>query len=116
MYPESMSGYCADLHLQALDPTSVYTLAAGFIKSCPSSNPALPFKPFPTLSIAMKSSKKHSGWKKHSKSAPIPCAGDKVEFTAASAILDGSYVTFVSGLSVVSVKGESKGKSASLIY
>lgn len=64
----------------------------------------------------MKSSKKHSGWKKHSKSAPIPCAGDKVDFTAASAIPDGSYVTFVSGLSVVSVKGESKGKSAFVTY
>ncbi|KZS87928.1 hypothetical protein SISNIDRAFT_446421 [Sistotremastrum niveocremeum HHB9708] len=30
----------------------VYSLAAPFIKSCPASNPALPVKAFPTLSIA----------------------------------------------------------------
>ncbi|KAK4051244.1 hypothetical protein OIV83_003066 [Microbotryomycetes sp. JL201] len=33
----------------ALDPNPVYTLATLFIKSCPESNPALPFKAFPQL-------------------------------------------------------------------
>lgn len=33
----------------ALDPNPVYTLATPFIKSCPSSNPTLPFKAFPML-------------------------------------------------------------------
>ena len=30
----------------------VFTLAAGFIVSCPKENPALPLKPFPTLALA----------------------------------------------------------------
>lgn len=34
-----------------LDFNEVYTLAAPFIKSCPSSNPALPVKAFPMLSV-----------------------------------------------------------------
>ncbi|KPI40501.1 Protein rds1 [Cyphellophora attinorum] len=32
-----------------LDPTSVYTLAAAFITSCPATNPPLPFTPLPGL-------------------------------------------------------------------
>jgi hypothetical protein len=32
-----------------LSPNDVFSLAAPFIKSCPSSNPPLPFKAFPTL-------------------------------------------------------------------
>jgi hypothetical protein len=104
---------------QALDPTSVFTIAAGFITSCPASSPALPFKPFPSLSVVTKSNERRdlsinvgSGHKKSwsPKAAPPPCAGEKVEFSAASAIPEGSYVTFVSGLSVVSVKGEIQGK------
>ncbi|KAG9233020.1 ferritin-like domain-containing protein [Amylocarpus encephaloides] len=35
-----------------LSPNSVYTLAAPFISSCPSTNPALPVKAFPTLTLA----------------------------------------------------------------
>lgn len=34
-----------------LDPTSVFTLAASFIVSCPASNAALPFVPFPSLTV-----------------------------------------------------------------
>lgn len=30
----------------------VFTLAAGFITSCPSTNPALPFKAFPSLALS----------------------------------------------------------------
>lgn len=42
--------------------------------------------------------------------ADLPCAGDKVELTAAKSIPADSYVTFVSGLSVVSVKGKTDGE------
>ena len=35
-----------------LDFDEVYSLAAGFITSCPSSNPALPVKAFPTLTVS----------------------------------------------------------------
>lgn len=117
-----------------LDPTSVYTLAAAFIKSCPSTNAALPFKPFPSLSVTPAESKDkrnlgiHASlggqkWSKHEKSgkpylsepaeAMIPCAGQTVSFTAASEIPEGSYVTFVNGLGVSSVKGEIKGMTIS---
>nr|POF26326.1 protein rds1 [Quercus suber] len=111
-----------------LDPTSVYTLAAMFITSCPSSNAALPFKPFPTLQVqgdtctdeeptAARTYGKRwgsqSGWPKtwhqgEAQCAP-PKAGDLVKFSATKNIPAGSYVTFVSGLSVVSVKGSIYG-------
>ena len=35
----------------ALTPNEVFTLAATFIKSCPSSNPPLPFQAFPGLQL-----------------------------------------------------------------
>ena len=35
-----------------LGVNEVYTIAAQFIQSCPASNPALPVKAFPTLSVA----------------------------------------------------------------
>ncbi|KAM0717849.1 hypothetical protein Q7P37_006181 [Cladosporium fusiforme] len=114
----------------ALDPTSVYTLAAAFIKSCPDSNAALPFKPFPELSVVAKTcpgkghrsrdlslkiglpSLSRYGKQQQAKACPLPRASEKVEFSAAKAVPKGSYVTFVSGLSVVSVKAEIKGKIA----
>jgi len=34
-----------------LDFNEVYSIASGFITSCPSTNPALPFKAFPTLAV-----------------------------------------------------------------
>ena len=43
----------------------------------------------------------------------IPCAGQTVSFTAESDIPEGSYVTFVNGLGVSSVKGEIMGKTIS---
>jgi hypothetical protein len=107
--------------VQALDPTSAYTLAAAFISSCPASNPALPFKPFPSLSVVTspKSNEPRDllikvghGEKKSwpAKADPAPCSGEDVELSAAAAIPAGSCVTFVSGLSVVSVKGEIQGE------
>lgn len=35
-----------------LTPNEVFTLAGSFIVSCPSDNPTLPLKPFPTLALA----------------------------------------------------------------
>jgi hypothetical protein len=112
-----------------LDPTSVYTLAAAFIKSCPSTNAALPFKPFPSLSVTPAEHKRsllnlnldsHKWSKTEGKpylsepAAPaLPCGGSTVSFTAASEIPEGSYVTFVNGLGVTSVKGQVHGKTIS---
>jgi hypothetical protein len=113
-----------------LDPTSVYTLAAAFIKSCPSTNAALPFKPFPSLAVTPAKAKRNLGvnlslgghkWgKKEGEpylSEPteptLPCAGSTVSFTAESDIPKGSYVTFVNGLGVSSVKGKIQGKTIS---
>lgn len=61
----------------------VYTLAAGFIKSCPSTNPALPVKAFPALTF------------------PINAApGDKVVIEFDKSNSPGQlYVAFFTGLS-----------------
>lgn len=53
----------------------------------------------------------NGGQAKHNEPMPAPpCAGENVELAAMNAIPADSYVTFVSGLSVVSVKGEVNGK------
>ena len=126
-----------------LDPTSVYTLAAMFITSCPASNAALPFVPFPTLTLDASvctceepdcsppqlqrrdwnSSSAPSMTASSSAAAPTttsltdtcspPYAGSSVMLTAAGAIPPGSFVTFVSGLNVVSVAGTADGNSTS---
>jgi len=57
-----------------LDFDEVYSIASQFITSCPSTNPTLPFKAFPTLAIA----------------------GDGTITTTAS--LDGAYVQLIAGL------------------
>lgn len=119
----------ANPFMTPLDPTSVYTLAAMFITSCPKSNAALPFKPFPTLQVqgqtctdeepssARGYNKRNGGWPKswhqgEEQCAP-PAAGATATFTTTKAIPAGSYVTFVSGLSVTSVKGAIKGETIS---
>lgn len=131
-----------------LDPTSVYTLAAMFIVSCPASNAPLPFVPFPTLTLDasvctceepncspphLQKRDPEKAWKPtpyaatktrpaypHKPSATgltdtcsPPYAGSKVMLTAAKPIPAGSYVTFVNGLSVVSVAGTISGSSIS---
>lgn len=136
-----------------LDPTSVYTLAAMFITSCPQGNAPLPFVPFPTLtysangagtceqadcspSAQIKKRGNYNAWTaaegspapaassattssarssptssnpSGSNAAPPPSAGATINLVAASNIPAGSYVTFVSGLSIVSVKGVISG-------
>lgn len=70
-----------------LDFDEVYTLATQFIVSCPNSNPALPFKAFPSLSVL-------------SKSSPIKC-GDTITLLTPDYILapaDGEaplYAAFI---------------------
>lgn len=54
--------------------------------------------------------------KEHMPEAPmLPSAGETVTLDAGMSIPEDSYVTFVSGLSVVSVKGETNGKSSSAL-
>jgi hypothetical protein len=125
-----------------LDPTSVYTLAAMFIVSCPASNAPLPFVPFPTLTLDAsvctceepncsppKLQRRHEAphwqptktWSSPKPTATSgltdtcspPMAGATVMFTAAKSIPAGSYVTFVSGLNVVSVAGTISGSNIS---
>ncbi|KAK4945502.1 hypothetical protein LTR10_015398 [Elasticomyces elasticus] len=79
-----------------LDPMSVYTLAAMFITSCPAKNAALPFTAFPTLTYD--GTMESMCW-----------SGESIKLTAAKSIPAGSYVTFVSGLNVVSVRGTISG-------
>lgn len=66
-----------------LSLSEVYSLAAGFIKSCPSTNPALPVKAFPSLAIAG--------------NPPIPVrGGQNIEFKAAQPITGNVYAQFIS--------------------
>ena len=113
-----------------LDPMSVFTLAASFIVACPSTNPPLPFTAFPSLAVdgsvctceepncsPSQITKRGSDWKdyepSYASSAPAPsatsycsppAAGATIMLTAAKMIPTGSFVTFVSGLMIVSVK------------
>jgi len=66
---------------------AVYTLAASFITSCPSTNPSLPVQAFPSFAIA----------------SPKP--GQCSAVTAASGITtEGNYVAFFSGLAPIFVQ------------
>ncbi|KAF3909214.1 hypothetical protein ABW20_dc0102670 [Dactylellina cionopaga] len=71
-----------------LSPSPVYTLAAAFIKSCPSTNMALPFKAFPALTAVQ----------------GMPASpGMPFEFSVATAPPAAFWVTFVNGLDIQSV-------------
>ena len=116
-----------------LDPNSVFTLAASFITACPSTNAALPFTAFPPLMVdgsvctceepscvPSQITKREPGWgdwKPTSTAyAPAasatpycspPMAGASVMLTGANEVPAGSFVTFVSGLMITSVKPSS---------
>ncbi|KAJ7696462.1 ferritin-like domain-containing protein [Mycena rosella] len=65
----------------------VYTIAAAFITSCPSTNPALPVKAFPSLAVQ----------------APYAPGGTiELQYTPATPVTDGTdlYAAFYTGLSV----------------
>jgi len=70
----------------ALDFNQVTTLASAFIKSCPSSNPALPFKPFPALTTVP--------------AAPAAGASVTLTFTGESS---GLFLSLLTGLSTISL-------------
>ncbi|KAH9484918.1 Protein rds1 [Psilocybe cubensis] len=69
-----------------LSLNEVYTLAANFIVSCPSTNAALPVKAFPALSIQL--------------TAP----GETAAVSAPSAVSPPTYIVFFSGLDKIFVK------------
>ncbi|KAJ7117638.1 ferritin-like domain-containing protein [Mycena epipterygia] len=66
----------------------VYSIAGAFITSCPSTNPALPVKAFPTLAVQTT---------RYSPGKEI-----ELKFTPATTVADGTqlYVAFYTGLSV----------------
>ncbi|KLO17825.1 hypothetical protein SCHPADRAFT_820755 [Schizopora paradoxa] len=65
-----------------LGPNQVFTLASGFITSCPASNPTLPFKAFPSLVF---------------EGSPAPGQKSTVDFNATSTG-ESLFVAFLSGL------------------
>jgi Ferritin-like domain len=71
-------------------PTAVFTLASAFIGTCPSTNMALPFTPFPTLTAVQTEA-----------IAPNATA----MFTVGGAVAEPFFMTFVSGLDTISVPG-----------
>jgi len=78
----------------------VYTLAAAFIKSCPSGNPPLPVKAFPTLTATQ----------------GIPAAeGIPFTFTANGSLPATFFVTFCSGLDTTSVPATLAGDMISAV-
>lgn len=84
----------------ALGLNPVYTLAAAFIKSCPSSNPALPVMAFPTLTATQ----------------GIPAAeGISFTFMANGTLPSTFFVTFVSGLDTTSVPATMEGDMISAV-
>ncbi|KAI9718499.1 MAG: hypothetical protein M1828_006682 [Chrysothrix sp. TS-e1954] len=88
----------ANPYLTALGPNEVYTLASAFIKSCPSSNMALPFKAFPTLMATQ----------------GIPAApGITFSFSTMMSLPSSFFVTFVNGLTTTSVPATMDGSMIS---
>jgi len=71
----------------------VYTLAAAFITSCPSSNPTLPVKAFPTLNLTMSGTN-----------------GIAAYANSSSAAANSTFVAFYTGLSTEFAPVDSTGK------
>ncbi|KAJ4355124.1 hypothetical protein N0V95_003206 [Ascochyta clinopodiicola] len=78
-----------------LSYNEVYTLAAGFIKSCPSDNPALPVKAFPSLSASSKDTPIKEG-----STVLLGTSGYKVEGTVYAAFIAVTGPTFVEAKAV----------------
>lgn len=76
-----------------LTPNAVFTIASTFITSCPSSNAALPFKAFPQMALNGASTT----------FAANSVATMKMAGANSTAIPAASFVTFVSGIEIVSV-------------
>ncbi|KAJ4383689.1 hypothetical protein N0V86_001744 [Didymella sp. IMI 355093] len=78
-----------------LSINEVYTLAAGFIKSCPSDNPALPVKAFPSLSASSKDMSIKTG-----STIMLGTSGYKIEGTVYAAFIAVTGPTFVEAKAV----------------
>ncbi|KAF3010913.1 hypothetical protein E8E13_009960 [Curvularia kusanoi] len=78
-----------------LSLNEVYTLAAGFIKSCPASNPTLPVKAFPALSASSKDSPIKTG-----STVLLGTTGYKIEGTVYAAFIAVTGPTFVEAKAV----------------
>ena len=78
-----------------LSYNEVYTLAAGFIKSCPSDNPALPVKAFPSLSASSKDTPIKTG-----STVLLGTTGYKIEGTVYAAFIAVTGPTFVEAKAV----------------
>lgn len=90
----------ADPYGTALGLNPVYTLAAAFIESCPSSNPPLPVKAFETLTATQ----------------GIPTAeGIPFTFMANGSLPATFFVTFCSGLDTTSVPATLNGDMISAV-
>lgn len=84
----------------SLGLNAVFTLAAVFIKSCPSTNIALPVKAFPTLTAAQ----------------GVPAApGISFLFTVEGSLPETAFVTFVNGLLTVAVEATISGSEITAI-
>lgn len=70
-----------------LTGSEVFSIAGAFITSCPASNPALPFKSFPALTVTTAS----------------PAVGQPVSFTLPEGTTGDVYIHFINGLSDVPV-------------
>lgn len=83
-----------------LGANEVYTLAAQFITSCPSTNSPLPFTAFPTLAST-------------APAGSIFLLDHEACFTTKATLPSSLFVTFVAGLNVTSVAATSKDGSVS---
>jgi hypothetical protein len=84
----------------ALGLNPVYTLAANFITSCPSTNPALPVMAFPALTVTQ---------------GEPTAEGIPFTFSVDGTLPSSYFVTFVSGLSTTSVAPTMVGSEISAI-
>lgn len=74
-------------------PSAIFSIASAFLKSCPSSNAALPFQAFPTLTLNIANP-----------SSPGVVAA--FTFDQSLALPSTLFVTFVTGLDIISVPAQ----------
>ncbi|KAF7194451.1 Protein rds1 [Pseudocercospora fuligena] len=82
-----------------LDFNQVYSLAAQFIKSCPSSNPPLPVMAFPAITVSP---------------AGVAKPGDKLHFTVAKSV-DAKAAYFITSMGPVSAQLSGSGTKYTVV-
>ncbi|KAL7007989.1 hypothetical protein EMMF5_002638 [Cystobasidiomycetes sp. EMM_F5] len=92
-----------------LDFNQVYTLAAPFIKSCPSSNPTLPFKTFP--SITVNTAGPYSQGQKISITVPKGLSGTVYAVFVDTTAPQYQQIDYSSGTATVTIPNGIKGQS-----